>query len=195
MCNQVDRFIACFSLGVALLAFGEVAFCKPKLWMVDPIFGIKYDPQEVHFEAASKSAFRKCEEIKKRDLWIYAHWEDKGSKFYIVSGFLTSPVGPQNSAARHLEADVAGVVVAISNGVCAVGTPDMALRGEFARTRNVTTVQLEQIAIDQLSTDAVRRYISAFGGKDRFLAVIRMTKGLNSAELPPAIRSRIMALQ
>ena len=57
------RSIAIIFLSSLMLLSGQLAEAQSKRSMVDPLFGLRYDPQQVHFEAAPASITQFCPSV------------------------------------------------------------------------------------------------------------------------------------
>src|SRR5258707_1362169 len=83
--------------------------------MADPLFGITYNPQEVHFEEAPASVSQLCRMLRGRKLWVYARSKRAGSEYFIVSGL--ARIRPDGPGPSHYEADF-GTAVRILSRRC-----------------------------------------------------------------------------
>lgn len=195
MCNRIVRFIASISLGIACLVSSEGGTSDSLPKMIDPLFGISYDSHAIRFETASERIAKVCRNLNNRKLWIFARWKGPEIEYLVLSGYVPSGHDTKERKSRRMEPDVAGVVVAVSDSACVSGIPDIALRGESVQTKRVKSVELNQAVIDELSSDAIRRYVKAFGGRERFLATLRETRGLDSSALPLALQAQLQILR
>jgi hypothetical protein len=144
---------------------------EASLPMIDPLMGISFDPDRVHFDVLDKSE----DEIKllgKRDKWIFAAARDTGgAAILVVAGFHDRESAAENS----VECDFGTVLKLDAAGLHMLGASDY-LFGKDA--------PVGAKVVDALMRDASVRYTRAFGGAAAFNRVIA-TQALRR-ELVPA---------
>lgn len=171
--------------------------------MIDPIFGMSYNPNRVHFEDAPGRVVQSCSLAGRREpLWLFASYRTEEVEYYIVSGFMkTYPDGP---GAANVEADEIGVVVAVDKGKCTHLTADNVLSAVYVAPGHRSGGTFKEILpgfraesvcdrygncpseinshtskriLEGLLANAVIRYSDAFGGREEFLAALSTARG------------------
>jgi hypothetical protein len=58
--------------------------------MTDPLFGISYDRQRVHFERMPSLLEKNCTRLHGRYVaaWAYGHFKTADSEYFLVSGLM-----------------------------------------------------------------------------------------------------------
>jgi hypothetical protein len=135
----------------------------------DPIFGMNYDAGRVHFERATTLRPR-CpvlwDQIPKAEVfYIFATAIAEGKEYIIVSSKTT---------------EVSGAGLVMQENKCTVMNPDDMLEN------------LPEAVIKALSSNALRRYSQAFGGKKIFLEALKKG-GLKPDEMPKVLRDELAA--
>jgi len=125
----------------------------------EPIFGLYYDPREVHFRSilstelmpACKRNFAGVIPIPKK-LTLYGHYEERGTKIYVAGS-----------------GDLLGIFV-MRDGNCESGVPIMAILQRHHTPRApIDGPALSESEIEGLFVDILSQYKDAFGGKEPFL--------------------------
>ena len=159
--SRVTRFIVGLSsVGLCTLALAA----GPDV--VDPVFGLAYDPNKVQFDVAPADLLTSCPALTNaqwtRRLWVFAAAQDTGGQYYIVGGFYAAQPG----APAKLMTDPKGAVVELTQSGCSLVGP----------AREVLQYPDQLVAppvLRALVTDLVRRYRTAFGGPDALRAALR----------------------
>jgi hypothetical protein len=158
--------------------------------MGDPLFGIMYDPQKVHFENAPTSLRERCSALWGRDLWLYAEFKTGETEYFVLSGLLQ--IHPDGPATRPASSEPDGGIVAEIRGTtCKLTVPDVFMWEQIASAPELKPLDVTDAILNGLVSDALRRYEAAFGGKSNFLDAVRMA-GLPPAQLPPVLRTKYL---
>jgi hypothetical protein len=153
--------------------------------MADPLFGISYNPQRVHFEEAPKSISVLCAGLRDRKLWVYARWDTPETQYFIVSGFMKFwPDGPGRPGT---EPDL-GIAVALHAGGCTEDNPEWLLWGDARPVGVPPPLTRSKDVLIGLVTDALERYAKAFGGKANFLKQLSPS---DRSGLPPILQEQL----
>lgn len=158
--------------------------------MTDPLFGLTYSPQKVRFESAAKLLTQRCPQIKGRRLWTYATWRGQESEYFVVSGFMEILPDSPKGRGTIVEPDPAGVLVEIRGTQCRISTPELFLSGKTGQSKKQLPAEPNELAINGLVADAMKRYEVAFGGKDAFVNELRLQKVQVSA-LPSVLQYQL----
>jgi hypothetical protein len=153
----------------------SIATCATGAQIRDPIFGIAYDPNTVHFEVAPAAISRACPDLRtpasKGDLRVYAHFRNGNTDYYIVQGTF----------------DDFGTAVAIRGSQCTeVDSDRFLVEGVSTLTgeREGISVADNQRIMDGIASDILVRYSKALGGKGHLLKAVE-----NSYDgMPPVLR-------
>ena len=166
------RSIVAAGIGLLCCAAG---WAQPRALMSDPVFGIIYDSQEVHFEYAPTLISQFCPSAQAKTFWVYARWKAGDLDFFILS---------------NRDSELAGYAVVLRGKACSEGLPPWILTGDPLNRpgRGNESIFFSETILRGLATDLLRRYAVAFGGKKSFLEAVRKG-GLPSADLPPVLRS------
>jgi hypothetical protein len=178
------RFIAAAS-SIFLLFLGALpSRAQSPARMSDPVFGIGYDPLKVHFEVAPARISSLCSEAKAKKYWLYAHWQDGPTEYFVIS---------------NQESSVSGVGVIIAGGKCAEGLPEWVLTGDpqyaptefrdgrLQRRTFEELIKFTPAVLRGLATDLLQRYTAAFGSKRNFLDAVRRD-GLPPDDKTPVLK-------
>lgn len=134
--------------------------------MSDPLFGLSYDTDKIHFERLPAALARKAG-LSDLPQWIYARSESAGGTFYIVSGFLRIQSDDPAQPGSSVEADFGAVLRQNGDKVEVLCVPDLL----FDKDSPVPPRELQP-----LLADAVKRYVAAWGGKPALQAELREIK-------------------
>jgi hypothetical protein len=158
-----------FIAGLAsLLALSANAASYPLIQ--EPLFGLKYLSADVHFEPASQSLLARCglDPSPKTDRRsIYAKTNSDGWDYLIIGGLV------RENAAAPWQDDSTGEFLRANETACNLIDPgnDTFPPADYAGDP-ASGDQEYPISMDvyrSLATDAVNRYIAAFGSKEEFL--------------------------
>jgi hypothetical protein len=152
--------------------------------MGDPLFGMSYNTTEVRFEEAPAQVIQLCSELRGRKLWLFAAHKAGDAEFYIVSGLVqVHPDGPRPTSA---EPD-GGDAVEIRGGKCYLSTLDWLLSGKV--NPNPIAPNASKQVLDELISDAVARYVAAFGNRQNLIRALSDNHVL-LADLSAALRGQ-----
>jgi hypothetical protein len=181
-----------------LLIFCLHGLAKEPLRMIDPLFGISYDPTQVQFEKAPERIFQLCPDMSNmKQSWTYGYWKTGDTEYFIVSGFMK--VHPDGLGPVGIEADELGTVLALQGKKCMVRAGDWILSGEMESSGSKKPALPQEFkmllpgfearhvcvsgqchsefrsrssidALDGLMSNAFDRYVKAFGGKAAFMS-------------------------
>jgi len=158
--------------------------------MYDPLFGISYDPQKVHFENAPLAIKTHCLGVSDRytRAWVCAHWKTEDAEYFIISGFLKTH---RNGHVAETEQDF-GVAVALRGSKCIDDQSEYFLRQEVNRAHDAAPIKAGDSALSGIAADALNRYAKAFGGKKAFLK--HVTEGARD-DLPPVVLKQLQLFE
>jgi hypothetical protein len=129
--------------------------------MSDPVFGMTYDLQKVHFETAPASIGRLCPEARGETYWLYAYRKEGDAEYFILSNFRSV---------------ISGAGVVLKGGRCTEALPDWILSGGEIATpqRTDRSIKFTEAVEHGLAKDLLRRYSVAFGGRESFLNEVKL---------------------
>ena len=154
----------------------EAATPDDKLFGYDPIFGLKYDSDEVRFETASAAMIAGCNALANQN-WerrpsIYATTESSSSTWLVIGGFLVLknprifiPPSAVKRGDTTFVADPMGVVLRRSDKDCQL----------IDKARDLFEYENPDVnaaVMAALSRDVVSRYSAAYGSADNFKAAL-----------------------
>ncbi|HKP94347.1 MAG TPA: hypothetical protein VJ385_01200 [Fibrobacteria bacterium] len=164
-----------FFFAVAVLFHAELwANAPQKHLMTDPLMGLSYDPDSVHFDFCPRGFdFREGSITGKQ--WIFAKCKQDESTYYIYSGlFKHWSDRDEKWVDSIMEPDFGSVVKITGKKFEEIGTPDV-LYGKKAK--------LSEKAGKCLVEDAVNRYSIAFGNISGLQKAVTK-KGIAAENLP-----------
>jgi hypothetical protein len=174
-------------VSVFLSSTGVMA--QPQQTMDDPLFGIEYDPQSVHFEEVPQSIHLLCPGLRDRKLWIYARWDTTDVQYFIVSGFMKfQPDGPGRAGTEP----AFGTAVSLRGGKCTEDQSEYFLRGEINPAKNATPIKVPEDILADIAMNALERYAKAFGGKANFLKHLSPS---DKQALPPVLQKQLVQFE
>lgn len=169
-----------------LLGGKSVAMAQARQMMDDPLFGIPYNPQVVHFEDAPKIIGELCPDLRNRKLWVYAQWGMKDTQYFIVSGFIKthsdSPSSQEGSEPAF------GTAVFLHRGKCTEDQSEYFLRREINPARGATPIAASNTVLVEIARNALQRYARAFGSKAIFLKQLSPS---DRKALPPVLKEEL----
>jgi hypothetical protein len=126
--------------------------------LVDPVFGISYQPEKIHFEPAPPGLLDTCRGLVNarwtRKLWIYAQASGQNTQYLVVGGFYVK----RRSPPAKLETDPKGAILQVSDSGCT-------LLGPAREVLQYPEGLVASPVLTALAADLVKRYRSAFGGR------------------------------
>jgi hypothetical protein len=147
---------------------------KSQQTIADPIFGITYDPQRVHFDAAPASIVALCRGLQSKKLWVYARWGASDTQYFVVS-----------------ETDF-GIAVALHAGRCTEDQSEYFLRKEINTAKGATPIEASDSVLEGIAMNALERYSRAFGGKATFLKLLSPS---DREALPPVLQKELRVFE
>lgn len=130
--------------------------------MSDPVFGMVYDVNKVHFEQAPLRISQVCRDLRGEKPWVYAEWKQDDIEYFVLSS---------------RRSEVSGESAVIRGNECAVGLPEWVLSGNDPRYRPLKGkpfVAFGPSVARGIASDLFKRYSAAFGGKRAFLDAVRI---------------------
>lgn len=158
---------------VALLgAIGEAQV--PKL-IDDPLFGISYDPQKVHFERVPPLLSQKCTSVRERYVvaWVYGHFQAADAQYFLVSGLMQSR-DEETGALTVAQEEGDGTVVALRSSKCLMDQADYFFSQGVNPAKDATPIMVPKSVLRGVLQDAFKRYSNAFGGREKFVAKVKI---------------------
>ena len=135
--------------------------------LTEPVFGLKYDPALVSFEAAPAELTKRCPDLTNsrwdRKMWIFGRSGSSASEFLVVGGFYVRRHG---SATMPVEYDTPGAVVHLRGDHCE-------LIGPAREVFDYAPEGISKPELADLAKDASCRYARAFGGSAKFAAALQ----------------------
>lgn len=157
-------------IGVGLIFLTGNVIATGQQSMLDPLFGILYDPQQVQFESAPARVTQLCPKFHGRKLWVYAHFRDARGDLFVVSGFVKDYTeGPVKKPVKPIP-DY-GAAIALHANECQSDPLDWFWSGE-TNPKNISPIKVTSAELNGLAADAIKRYVKAFGGPENFRAAI-----------------------
>ncbi len=156
-------------IGVAAL-LGPAANARSTERMGDPLFGIEYDTQRVHFEAMPASMAALCPDLRTRytKAWVFAHLKTPDGDYFLVSGLMKMP-SEEHRGRFSLEPDEGGMAVGIRGATCIAEQSENFLWQQRNRAMHGSRLTVADAVLNAIAQDALNRYAQAFGSKKVFL--------------------------
>jgi hypothetical protein len=149
-------------------------FAGDPLKVQEPVFGIYYDPHIVHFKKATNIIMpckKELEGLSK--VTVYANWQSKDASYFIVSGLIS------NAETHNKYESSTALALKIKNDICQSVAGDFFLAGEnaptYGQSEGDSTFDVEEAAVEGITTDILNRYSKAFGSKEKFLTILRQS--------------------
>lgn len=163
---------------------GQIA-ARDRETMGDPLFGVIYDTAKVHFERAPVATTRLCSELRgRRPMWLYAAWRTPQADYFILSGLIqVRPDGPSREPASF-EPD-GGVAVELRGTECRLSSIDWLFSDKANPDPRAPRTTQEMLS--GLVSDALRRYVTAFGSRQNFVHEIEKSH-VSPNDMPPLLR-------
>jgi hypothetical protein len=161
------KFISAILLGLAT----TVTLAEPLPKMEDPLFGIVYDPQQIHFDAVPVSLMKRCPDLRHQyvEAWIFGHLKTADSEYFLISGLVQYHDQVTGAPTEIAPDETDGLVAALRDSKCLVDQADYFLSQQVNPARNATPIMVPRSVVSGILQDAFRRDARAFGGKQRFL--------------------------
>jgi len=180
-------FIGWVLFGVSITAAGQSVPTS----VIDPFFGITYNPTVVHFETMPSGIGKRCQELqgwRYVHAWVYSQVKTAEAEYFIVYGYVNVADEDHPGALSVAPEDDDGLIIEIRPGKCRVDQWQFVLRKETHPTKDAAPMVLPDHVLNELAAELLDRYARAFGGKGKFLSrVSAQTKD----ELPPILRQQL----
>ncbi len=166
------RPVAFVGLAVLLLMTAPLSSQKksqPRV-MSEPVFGITYDPEKVHFDYAPSWLASRCHEKgANRKFWLYAYLKDGDTEYFVVSDRVS---------------EESGIGFVVRGQKCSDGLPEWVLTGD-AQYNGDKSIKFSAVVLKAIAQDVFRRYTAAFDGKKNFLQKVHHDHFTTADLLPP----------
>ena len=184
---QKRRWILC----VILFSLAAGVKARPGNLMTDPLFGISYDRQTVHFERMPTLLMERCPRLQGRYVkaWAYGHLKTTDSEYFLVSGLMESHADEPGGARTIAPDEGGGVVVELQGSECLVDQVEYFLTQHTNPAKNATPVTVLPAVLNGILQDAFKKYVVAFGGKQEFLKHVKRNAAL------PVVREQLNAFE
>ena len=139
--------------------------------VIDPVFGLSYDPSKIDFQKVDSDVFARCPELTNakwdRRSWIFAEYRQADERYLAIGGYFV----PRSPAKKKpaFETDPNGVLLQLDGAGCKLMG---AVREEF----DYDTEPARAPILRALAKDAVERFDAAFGGRRALAKVFRDQK-------------------
>lgn len=166
-------------LFLVLFTLNACALEAKKIATYEPFIGLSFDSDSVVFEPLQPTP-----EVQKafdgQQQWIFAKCSRGNDSVFVVSGWIKNWSDSRNGDSVYtIEPDFGSVIRMSEKGVGILGVPD----GLFVSGKNSI---LSPEDTKCLMEDAVKRYLSAFGGHKRLQKILNQ-KGVSSDGFPAAL--------
>jgi hypothetical protein len=172
-----------FCLSLAL-AYGQVM-------MTDPLCGISYDPQTVHFEKLPARLVKLCPDLRGRYVaaWTYGSFKANGTEYFLLSGLMEFHEEKPRGARSIAPDEGDGLVAAIQGSKCIVDQTGYFLMQTVNTANGATAIMVPRPVVTGVLQDAFKRYVVAFGSKEEFL------KHVKAKALLPIVREELESFE
>lgn len=159
---------------VLLILVSVPATGESRHTMDDPLFAIRYDPQEVHFENVSSSLLKRCPRLRGQYVvaWVYGHLKTTDSEYYLISGLRRYRDQVTGATTGLAPDETGGLAVALRGSTCRADLSDDVLDQKVSRANDATPITVPKSIVVEILQDAFERYARAFGGKQKFLSQV-----------------------
>jgi hypothetical protein len=176
-----------WALCVVLFYFPGIVVAQTQKLMTDPLFGISYDRQRVHFERMPPLLEKNCTRLHGRYVaaWAYGHFKTADSEYFLVSGLMESQEDEPRGARTIAPDEGGGLVVALQGSKCLVDQAEYFLMQATNPAKKATPIMVPREVLTGILQDAFKKYVIAFGGKQEFL------KHVKPNALLPVVREQL----
>ncbi len=157
---------------VVIICSGVMGLAQSRKLMVDPLFAISYNPQNVRFESLPASLVGKCPELRGRYTqgWVFGHLKTAAdSEYFLISGMVQYRDAVTGAPTSIAPDETAGLAVAFLGSKCLVDQADYFLTQKINPANSATPIMASESVLTGILKDAFKRYAEAFGGKKTFL--------------------------
>lgn len=143
--------------------------------MSDPLFGILYNPQRVHFEKMPTDLTSRCPQLRGRYVaaWVYGHLKTSDSEYFLISGLMQFHDEETGRATSIAPEEDGGLIVAINGSQCRVDLDEYFFPQEINTAKKATPITASPAVVDGILHDAFQKYVAAFGSKQAFLKLVK----------------------
>ena len=168
----------------------STAGTRAERMMTDPLFGISYDREAVHFESMPSQLTQTCPRLRGRYVaaWAYGHLKTPDSEYYLISGLMEFHADERGGARTVAPEEGGGLIVAVRSPECLVDQADYFLMQGVNPAKSATPILVPKSVLTRILQDAFERYATAFGGKQAFLNRI---KPIRPNALLPVVREQL----
>lgn len=148
--------------------------------MTDPLFGISYDRETIHFGRVPSRLTKSCQRLRGMyvDAWAYGHLQTADAEYFLISGLMESHADEPGGARSIAPDEGGGVVVALRGSECLVDQVDYFLSQDINPAKRATPVLVSASVLKAILQDAFKKYVVAFGGKQEFLKRVKRNAAL-----------------
>jgi len=159
---------------VLVILVSTLATGQSRHMMDDPLFAIRYDPEEVHFESVPSSLLKRCPRLRGQYVvaWVYGHLKTTDSEYYLISGLRQHRDQVTGATSDIAPDETGGLAVALRGSTCRVDLTDDVLDQKVSPAKDATPIAVPKSVVGEILQDAFERYAKAFGGKQKFLSQV-----------------------
>jgi len=164
--------------------------------LIDPLFGIEYRPNEVHFDSAPASIYN-CRDLEPRrgNLFLFGKVVKGNAAFYYVYGWEEVLWNGPEKGIKHFQAESdEGIIVVVSRDGCNYIGAGYAWSNVREQRQMAEKYGITDDVVSALINDAVNREVRAFGGKTEFLHRFDAS-GIDESKLLPQVRAKLAVLR
>ena len=143
--------------------------------MTEPLFGISYDRQRVHFEKMPSLLEETCPRVHGRYVaaWAYGHFKTADSEYFLVSGLMESHEDESGDTRTIAPDEGGGLVVALQGSKCLVDQAEYFLTQGVNPAKSATPIMVPKSVLAGMLQDSFKKYVVAFRGKQEFLRRVK----------------------
>jgi hypothetical protein len=170
-----DALIRSIFAAIMLVSVGlEVAAQAPRS-MTDPLFGVSYNPEEVHFEHMPLILAEKCPKLRGRyvEAWVYGHFRASDSEYFLISGLMEFEEDKPGGARSIAPEEGDGLIVALQHSKCLVDQAGYFYDQKINPAKTATPITAPGSVVSGILQDAFRRDVVAFGGKQELMKHVK----------------------
>lgn len=141
---------------IVLLMSIESVAQSPKM-MSDPLFGITYNPQQVHFERMPASLSTNCPRLRGRyvEAWIYGHLKTAESEYFLISGLIEIQEDKSEGFRTIAPEEGDGVIVAVRRSKCLIDQTDYFFTQNVNPAKQATPIKAPESVLNEILADAL----------------------------------------
>ena len=163
------------SLTIAFVCLFSALVTPAQKFMSDPLFGISYDRERIHFQRMPHMLVEHCPELRGRYVaaWTYGHFKTTDSEYFLISGLMESHADEPGGAVTVAPDEGGGVAVALQGSHCLVDQVEYFLTQHINPAKGATPIMVPPPTLNGILRDAFKRYVVAFGGRQELLKQIK----------------------